>query len=204
LIKAIQNIAIFASGAGSNAGKIIAYFKNSDAVRVSLIVTGNARAGVLEIAKTASIPSYIFDKQYLTKGISIIQTLKHHSINFIVLAGFMWKVPPELIAEWPGKIVNIHPALLPKFGGKGMYGHHVFEAVYAAGEQESGITIHYVDELYDHGQVIFQARFPLSPEDDPTTIGEKTRVLEHTHFPAVIGQILAGEPITGNPSPKKS
>ena len=159
-------------------------------MRVALIVTGNPKAGVLQIAEQEQIPSYIIDKQEFLAGTAIITLLREHQINFIVLAGFLWKVPPALIAAWPGNIINIHPALLPKFGGAGMYGRKVFQTVYEAREAESGITIHYVDELYDHGQILFPARFPVTPNDTPETIAQKTQQLEHEHFPRVIKELL--------------
>jgi phosphoribosylglycinamide formyltransferase 1 len=188
-----KNIAIFASGAGTNAQKIIDYFKNHEAARVSLIVTGNPKAGVVAIAEKAPIPLHLIEKQSFTSGTGIVQTLKAHSVDFIVLAGFLWKVPLTLISTWPGKIVNIHPALLPKFGGAGMYGRNVYRAVMDAKETESGITIHYVDELYDHGKVIFQARFNIEPGDTVETIAEKTHQLEHKHYPVVIEQLLCNK-----------
>lgn len=187
-----QNIAIFASGTGSNAQKIIDHFKGSALARIALIVTGNPKAGVLDIAGREDIPVLILDKQAFATGVQAIAGLKQHHIDFIVLAGFLWKLPPALVAAWPGKIINIHPALLPKFGGAGMYGKHVFRAVHEAGETESGITIHFVDEIYDHGKIIFQERFAILPGDDASAIATKTRQLEHEHFPLVIEQILSG------------
>lgn len=185
-----QNIAIFASGAGSNAQKITRYFNDSAVAKITLVVTGNPKAGVLDIAAAEHIPTLIINKQEFATGETVTGQLKEHKIDFIVLAGFLWKLPPALVAAWPGKIINIHPALLPKFGGAGMYGKHVFRAVHEAGETESGITIHYVDEIYDHGQIIFQQRFPILPGDTPETIAQKTQQLEHEYFPKVIEQVL--------------
>lgn len=186
-----QNIAIFASGRGSNAQKIIDHFKGSALARIALIVTGNPKAGVLNIAESEGIPTLIIDKTEFATGEKTVDDLEQYQIDLIVLAGFLWKLPPVLVAAWPGKIINIHPALLPKFGGAGMYGKHVFRAVHEAGERESGITIHYVDELYDHGQIIFQSHFTILPGDDPETIALKTHELEHEHFPLIIEQLLS-------------
>lgn len=187
-----QNIAIFASGTGSNAQKIIQHFKGSALAGIVLIVTGNPKAGVLNIAKSEDIPTLIIDKAEFATGETVIDQLKQYQVDIIVLAGFLWKLPPALVAAWPGKIINIHPALLPKFGGAGMYGKHVFRAVHEAGEPESGITIHYVDEVYDHGEIIFQQRFAILPGDDPEAIALKTQELEHEHFPLVIERLLSG------------
>jgi phosphoribosylglycinamide formyltransferase-1 len=185
-----KNIAVFASGAGSNAQRIIDHFKDNSEIKVTLMVTGNPKAGVIEVAKKEAIPLHLIERQSFLEGRAIIETLKTHSIHFIVLAGFLWKVPVALINAWPGKVVNIHPALLPKFGGAGMYGRNVYRAVMDAHETESGITIHYVDEVYDHGRIIFQSRFTIEPGDTVETIAEKTRNLEHTHYPVVIEQLL--------------
>lgn len=184
------NIAIFASGAGNNAKKIIEYFTSSSSVNIALIVSNNADAGVLEIAKPNNIETLIIDKDVFFKGDAYLSTLKKHGIDFIVLAGFLWKVPSLLISSYPKKIINIHPALLPKYGGKGMYGQYVHEAVIAAKEKESGITIHYVDEIYDHGEIIFQATCPIEAADTPETLATKIHALEHLHYPAVIASIL--------------
>lgn len=191
------NIAIFASGAGTNAGKIIAHFGQTQTAKIALVVSGNPGAGVLKIASQHQIPVHLIEKQSFTNETGILQTLTAYSIHNIVLAGFLWKLPPYLVHAFPGKIINIHPALLPKFGGAGMYGKRVFEAVYAARETESGITIHEVDEWYDHGAPLFQARFPILPADTPETIAQKTQELEHRHLPAVTEQWALGLPVTG-------
>ena len=187
------NLAIFASGAGSNAQKIITHFKNiKDPARtanVVLIVTNNPFAGVVKIAETENIPVLVIEKSRFNSN-GYIEELKFYKIDFIVLAGFMWKIPEQLISVYPNKIVNIHPALLPKYGGKKMYGHYVHQAVIDAGEKESGITIHYVDELYDHGKVIFQAKCPISENDTPESLAEKIHVLEHQYYPVVIEKVL--------------
>jgi len=186
-------IAIFASGAGSNAQKIIDHFAGSDSVNISLIVCNNPAAGVLNIAEKEDIPPLLIGKEQFFSGDHYLPMLKQHQIDFIALAGFLWKLPGELISAYPKKIVNIHPALLPKYGGKGMYGHFVHEAVIASGDKESGITIHYVDELFDHGEIIFQAKCSVESNDDAGTLAQKIHVLEHAHYAAVIEKILYEE-----------
>lgn len=184
-------IAIFASGAGSNAEKIIDYFdRGKNAGKVALIVCNKAGAGVLDIAKKHAIDTLLIEKEVFFTTPAYINDLKQRGIGFIVLAGFLWKVPVSLIKAYPNKIVNIHPALLPKYGGKGMYGNKVHEAVIAAAEKESGITIHYVDELYDHGNIIFQATCAIDETDNANSLAQKIHVLEHQHYPAVIEEIL--------------
>jgi len=187
------NIAIFASGAGSNAQKIIDHFRNSDHIIISLIVCNKPGAGVLSIAEKENIPSLLIDKEKFFRGNGYTDELKQGGINFVVLAGFLWKIPDALIQAYPGKIINIHPALLPNYGGKGMYGNFVHEAVIAAGEKESGITIHYVDGHYDNGDVIFQARCAVSKNDTPATLASRIHQLEHEHYPQVIENLLSKE-----------
>jgi phosphoribosylglycinamide formyltransferase-1 len=186
----MQQIAIFASGAGSNARQIIRHFRNHPSVRISLIVCNKPGAGVLQIAEDENIPTLILEKDPFFRGDGYVGSLKEAGIDFIILAGFLWKIPDTLIKAYPGKIVNIHPALLPKYGGKGMYGAHVHEAVIAAGEKESGITIHYVDEYYDHGQPIFQSTVAIDPTDTPETLAARIHQLEHKYYPVVIEEIL--------------
>lgn len=188
--KSPVRMAIFASGAGSNAERIINHFAGSEEVEVSLVVCNNPSAGVLGIAQKAGIPTLLIEKDIFLNGSHYLPELQQAGIRFIVLAGFLWKIPQALISAYPQKIVNIHPALLPKYGGKGMYGHFVHEAVIAAGEKESGITIHYVDELYDHGQIIFQAKCPVTDKDTPDTLAHKIHELEHAHYPGEIGSLL--------------
>lgn len=184
------HVAIFASGAGSNAKKIIEYFENkSTPVKISLIVCNVPGAGVLDIAKSKGIPTLMINKtEFASTG--YVESLQNADIHFIVLAGFLWKVPAVLVNAYPRGIVNIHPALLPNYGGKGMYGSHVHEAVVAAGEKETGITIHWVDAHYDEGDIIFQARCAVDPSDTPTTVADKIHVLEHQHFAPTIEKIL--------------
>jgi len=187
----VIRIAIFASGAGSNAQKIIDHFRNSDHIYTSLIVCNKSGAGVLSIAEKENIPSLLIDKEKFFRGNAYTDELKQAGIDFIVLAGFLWKIPDALIQAYPGKIINIHPALLPSYGGKGMYGNFVHEAVIAAGEKESGITIHYVDGHYDNGDIIFQARCAVSENDTPATLANRIHQLEHEHYPQVIETLLS-------------
>jgi len=188
------NIAIFASGAGSNAQKIIEHFEGNPHIKVSLIVCNKPAAGVLGIASAHCIPSLIIEKEKFFRKDGYVAELKEARIDFIVLAGFLWKIPQSLIDAYRNKIINIHPALLPKFGGKGMYGANVHGAVIAAGEKESGITIHYVDEHYDNGDIIFQAKCNVTPEDTADSLAQKIHALEHKHFPKVIEKIVGEVP----------
>ena len=192
----MKRIALFASGSGSNAEKIATYFADNESVEISLILSNNAKAGVIERARRGfdrrlHIPVLLFDRATFYDTDKITQFLINQKIDLLVLAGFMWLMPAELVRAFPNQIVNIHPALLPKFGGKGMYGHFVHEAVVAAQETESGITIHYVNEHYDEGQIIFQAHCPVLPTDTPDDVALKVQALEHTHYPRVIAEILA-------------
>lgn len=180
------NIAVFASGSGTNTQKLIHYFQQHTGIKIVLVVSNKPGAGVLEIAEKEPIPSLIIEKDQFYKGDAYTGELKNRKIDFIVLAGFLWKVPSTLIQAYTNKIINIHPALLPKFGGTGMYGKHVHEAVIAAGEKESGITIHYVDELYDHGNIIFQVSCPVTENETPASLAEKIQLLEHNNYPSVI------------------
>jgi phosphoribosylglycinamide formyltransferase 1 len=186
----VINIAIFASGAGSNAQKIIDHFRHHPSIKIILIICNKEGAGVLSIAKNEHISFLLIDKERFFRGDAFVPELQAHSVNFVVLAGFLWKIPLKLIQAYPNKIINIHPALLPKYGGKGMYGNFVHEAVVAAGDPESGITIHYVDELYDHGGVIFQATCKLEKTDTPETLAKKIHVLEHLHYPRVVEEVI--------------
>jgi phosphoribosylglycinamide formyltransferase-1 len=197
----LKRIAIFASGAGSNAQKIIekAGLPQSSAqesgkslpiYKVSLIVCNKPGAGVIRLAAKENIPVLMIEKDPFFRGEAYVGELKAAGIDYIILAGFLWKIPLALIAAYPNKIINIHPALLPKYGGKGMYGMHVHKAVVENQEAESGITIHYVDELYDHGQIIFQATCPVYKEDTADTLAQRIHALEHLHFPAVIADLM--------------
>lgn len=187
----LKRIALFASGSGSNAEKIVAYFADNASVEVSLILSNNPKAGVIERARRLHIPVLLFDRTTFYDTNRVTQFLINQKIDLLVLAGFMWLMPAELVRAFPNQIVNVHPALLPKFGGKGMYGHFVHEAVVAAQEMESGITIHYVNEHYDEGQIIFQAHCPVLPADTPDDVALNVQALEHTHYPRVVAEILA-------------
>lgn len=186
----MPKLAIFASGRGSNAAAIIERFASENDLIVGLIVTNNSKAGVLELAKAHSIAVHITNRQEFYSAKSILKKLNEHKIDFIALAGFLWLVPDVLLRAFPSKVVNIHPALLPKYGGKGMYGFKVHEAVKAAGEIESGITIHYVDAQYDNGAPIFQKTIALELTDTPETIAMKVLELEHKYYPEVLVQII--------------
>ena len=188
----MKKIAIFASGAGSNAAKIIGYFQSHPKIEVSLVVCNKPTAGVLDVAASAGIPTLLIEKENFFRGTAYLGELREYGISFIVLAGFLWKIPVALVQAYPGRIINIHPALLPKYGGKGMYGQFVHEAVVQAKETHTGITIHYVDEFYDHGQVIFQEKVALTPEDTPETVAQKVHRLEHEHFPRIIEAVVTG------------
>lgn len=185
-----KNIAIFASGGGSNALKIIEHFLSSSKGNIALIVCNKANAGVLKIAEQFDIQTLIINRKDFYESENIIKTLETHQIDVLVLAGFLWLMPAYLVKAFPNQTVNIHPALLPKYGGKGMYGHYVHEAVKAANESESGMTIHYVNEHYDEGNVIFQATCALDPSDSPEDIAQKVLALEHAHYAKVIESIL--------------
>lgn len=186
----MKNLAIFASGEGTNAQQLINYFKDSNVARVALVVSNNGMANVINRAKKSEIPVQLLDKNKFRETTELLEELKKKQIDFIVLAGFLWLIPTYLTQAFPGKIVNIHPALLPKYGGKGMYGANVHKAVIAAQEKESGITIHYVNEKYDEGKIILQERCPLSPVDTPETLADKVHQLEHTFFALTIEKIL--------------
>jgi phosphoribosylglycinamide formyltransferase 1 len=187
-----KKIAVFASGGGSNALKIITYFEKHPNIQVALIVCNKPNAGVLVIAATNNIPYLIIEKDPFYNGDGYTAALQAANISFIVLAGFLWKIPATLIQAYPNKIINIHPALLPKYGGKGMYGHFVHEAVVKNGETESGITIHYVDEVYDHGSPIFTTTCPVLTTDTAETLAKRVLELEHAHFAKVIEQVVLG------------
>ncbi|WP_131535807.1 phosphoribosylglycinamide formyltransferase [Pedobacter nototheniae] len=185
-----KRIAIFASGSGSNAQKLMEHFKSNPEIEISLVLTNNADAYVLQRADNFEIPSHIFDRHEFTKTDNIIDLLKNLDIDFIVLAGFLWLIPKNLIDAYPGRIINIHPAILPKFGGKGMYGDHVHHAVMAAGEPEGGITIHYVDQNYDEGEYIYQARYKIDKNDNLEMVKFKGQQLEHLHYPRVVESLV--------------
>lgn len=182
-----RRIAIFASGTGSNAGKIMEYMRGHARLEVVLVVCNKPGAGVINIAAEYGVPVLMIEKETFFRGNAYLDELRlRHQIDLIVLAGFLWKVPSALVEAYPGRIVNIHPALLPKYGGKGMYGHHVHAAVIAAGESESGITIHLVNERYDEGKILFQANCTVEASDTPDILAQKVHALEHAHYPRVV------------------
>jgi phosphoribosylglycinamide formyltransferase-1 len=186
------HIAIFASGSGTNAARIIEHFRNHNIICVNLIVCNNPNAKVLEVASENNIETLIIEKARFFEGDGYVEVLKNKNIEWVILAGFLWKVPLVLITAFSEKIINIHPALLPKFGGKGMYGKHVHEAVIAAKESTSGISIHLVDEIYDHGRVIFQAKCTVDPTDTPETLAKKIQELEHAYYAEVVENLITG------------
>jgi phosphoribosylglycinamide formyltransferase-1 len=185
-----KRIAIFASGSGSNAQKIMEHFKRNADAEVVLILTNNPQAYVLQRADNFEIPSHIFNRNEFYHTDDVINLLKNLQVDLIVLAGFLWLVPKSLLAAFPNKIINLHPALLPKFGGKGMYGDNVHKAILEAGEEESGITIHFVNAEFDEGEVIHQSRFKIEPGDNLEMVKFKGQQLEHQHFPKVIENLL--------------
>lgn len=193
--KSVKNIAILASGAGSNAQKILEHFSDRMDIAVRLIVSNKQEAGVLNIAKVASIDTFVVTRDSFYSTTDLLVELDKRNIDFIVLAGFLWLIPSYLIQHYPDRIINIHPALLPKYGGKGMYGHFVHEAVHLAKETHSGITIHYVNEKYDEGSIVFQERCEILPSDQPEDIAKKVQVLEHSYYPTVIDQLVSSLPL---------
>jgi phosphoribosylglycinamide formyltransferase-1 len=184
-----MRLAILASGSGSNAEKIMEHFAHSAKGEIALVASNKADAGVLARAEKFGVPTFTFTRKEMEAGV-LLARLQEKQIDWVILAGFLLKVPDELIRAFPDRMVNIHPALLPNYGGKGMYGHHVHEAVKAAGDPVSGITIHLVNEQYDEGKIIFQAATAIAPEDSAETIGQKVLALEHKYFAAVIEGLL--------------
>jgi phosphoribosylglycinamide formyltransferase-1 len=186
----MRNIAIFASGSGTNAENIIRYFSNKNSAKVSLVLSNRRQALVLKRAEALNIPSAFFDHKdfYLTGAVS--EYLLSNKIDFIVLAGFLWLVPENIIETYQRRIINIHPALLPAYGGKGMYGEIVHKSVLDNHDTESGITIHYVNKMYDEGDIIFQARCRVDSDDTPESLAQKVHTLEYMHFPRVIEELV--------------
>lgn len=189
----MQTIAIFASGTGTNARKIMEYFHETPSIQVGLVVSNKSTAGVLNIAAEHGVPTYISDRTSFYETEDLLQELNSKGVDWIILAGFLWLIPAYLLRAYPQHIINIHPALLPKYGGKGMYGMHVHRAVKEHHETESGITIHYVNERYDEGGIIFQAQCPIFPEDTPDTIARKIQHLEHMHYSPVIHRLIESQ-----------
>lgn len=186
----MRNIIILASGSGSNAENIIRYFAGREGVSVSHVLTNRSDAYVLERAKHLGVSTKVFDRTAFYDNSEVLDFLRSCQPDLIVLAGFLWLVPAALVEAFPQRIINIHPALLPAYGGKGMYGAKVHEAVVANGDVETGITIHYVNTRYDEGAVIFQARCPVDPGDSAEQVAQKVHALEYEHFPRVIEELL--------------
>jgi phosphoribosylglycinamide formyltransferase-1 len=189
-MKTIPRIAVFASGSGSNAQCIAEYFAGKGILVISAIYCNNPNGYVLERAKLLSIPTVLFSRDDFYLTTSVLDDLKIRKIDWVILAGFLWLIPEYILQAFPQRIINIHPALLPLYGGKGMFGMKVHQAVIASGEKESGITIHYVNEHYDKGDIIFQARCPINKEDTPEILAAKIHELEYMHFPTVIKELI--------------
>lgn len=190
------NIAIFASGSGTNAENIISYFSGDPSVQVKLVLTNREDAYVLKRAQKLEVPGIIFSASELREGSKVDEILADNKIDYIILAGFLLKVPDRIVSKFRGRIINVHPALLPKFGGKGMYGHRVHQAVVDSLEKESGITIHLVDEVYDNGETLFQAKCKLDPDESAETLAAKIHQLEKEHFPKVIDEYIKSHQAT--------
>ena len=186
----MKKIAVFASGSGTNAEQIIRHFKTGKTAEVALLLSNRMDAYALQRAQNLNVPTSIFTRHDFYETDQVVNMLKEKNIDLVVLAGFLWLIPGNLIEAFPDKIVNIHPALLPKYGGKGMYGKYVHEAVIASGDSESGITIHYVNQRYDEGKIIFQAKCDIEPSETPDSLANKIHKLEHKHFPKVIEDLI--------------
>lgn len=186
----MKNIAIFASGSGTNAQKIMEHFESNTEINVSLVLVNNSEAGVIARAKKFNVPVVVFNRTQFSKSDEVVNILQENKIDLVVLAGFLWLVPQNMVAVFPNKIINIHPALLPNYGGKGMYGDKVHNAVIEAKEKQSGITIHYVNDKYDEGAIIAQFTCDIETGDTPNMLASKIHKLEHLHFPVVIENVL--------------
>lgn len=187
----MTKIVLFASGSGTNAENIYRYFSTHPVLQVDSVWTNNPQAGVISRMTDLGCPTFVFDKESFRSG-KVLADLQALQIDAIVLAGFLWLIPSDFVQAFPRRIINIHPALLPQYGGKGMYGSHVHQAVWEQGEKETGITVHYVNEHYDEGAIIHQARVALTSNDTPETIAQKVHVLEYEHFPRVIEELFGG------------
>jgi phosphoribosylglycinamide formyltransferase-1 len=187
-----SNLAIFSSGSGTNAEEIMKYFNEHPTVRVKMLLSNNPQAYALERAKKFNVPARVFSKEQFRETNEVVDWLHEAGITHVILAGFMWLIPSRLIKAFPNSMVNIHPALLPKYGGKGMYGMKVHEAIKAAGERETGISIHLVNDNYDEGEVLAQKKVDIAPTDTPEDIANKVHQLEYMHYPAVIEAWLQG------------
>jgi phosphoribosylglycinamide formyltransferase-1 len=189
----MTNLAILASGTGTNAEQLAKYFQDDKKIQIAIIITNKKDAGVLEVAKKHHLPSLVVSTRSIKDG-GLLRTLKILNIDYVVLAGFLQLIPKEVTDAYPGRIINMHPALLPKYGGKGMYGMHVHNAVSESGDEETGITIHYVNENYDEGDIIAQFKTAIEPHEDPESIRQKVQVLEHEHYPRVVEEIVRQGP----------
>ena len=185
-----KRIAIFASGSGTNAERIISYFQKHEIFEVTIVLSNKSDAYVLERAKRLKVNTHVFNRDTFNNSNEIPELLAELNVDLVVLAGFLWLIPSNLIRSFPDRIINIHPALLPQYGGKGMYGRHVHEAVIANGEKESGISIHLVNEVYDEGRIIFQEKCEVKPGDSPETLAQRIHELEYQYFPRVIEDFL--------------
>ena len=188
----MKRIVIFASGSGSNAENLIKFFQDSDQASVIQILSNNPHAKVLDRAKHLGVSALSFNRIAFTKTDDVLNILKNNNPDLIVLAGFLWKFPEHILKHFENKVINVHPALLPKYGGKGMYGMNVHNAVVANNETETGITIHYVNENYDEGAIIFQAKCDVSEKDTAEDVAIKIHELEMEHFPKVVEKLLNG------------
>jgi len=184
----MSRLAIFASGSGSNAENLILFFANSSNISITRIFCNNANAGVIQRAEKLGVPVSVFSRDDFYNSQQVLNQLIEDKTDVIILAGFLWLIPQNLIAQFPNNIINIHPALLPNYGGKGMYGARVHEAVIANGEKQSGITIHVVDEIYDNGAILFQATCEITPDDTADTLAQKIHALEYEYFPKVVAE----------------
>ena len=185
----MKRLIIFASGSGSNAENIIQFFNQSKTAKVTQVLCNNKDAKVFDRCERLNVPASLIDKDVFIKNDTVLHFLQQEA-DFIILAGFLWKIPEKIVAAFPNKIINIHPALLPKYGGKGMYGMHIHKAVKQHNEVETGITIHYVNENYDEGAIIFQEKTAVSKEDSPEMIAQKIHLLEQRYFPRVIESVI--------------
>lgn len=191
----MRKIAVFASGTGTNAGNLIKYFSTRNSGKVVLVLSNKSHAPVLERAANLGVESTIFDREQFYNSREVLKMLTDKGVDFVVLAGFLWYIPEYLTCAFDKRIINIHPALLPAYGGKGMYGDRVHSAVLEAGEKESGITIHYVNEVYDSGDIIFQARCPVLPGDDIHSLAARVHELEYRYFPKVVEEVILKQPV---------
>ena len=186
----MNNTAVFASGAGTNAQRIIEHFSGSEISKVSILLTNNKNAGAIAKAQELGVPVTIFDRNDFYSSDKVLDILIDNNVGFIILAGFLWLIPENILKKFENRIINIHPALLPAYGGKGMYGRNVHEAVIAAGEKESGITIHYVNNEYDKGSIVFRASCVVDENETPDTLAEKIHALEYRYYPSIAEKLI--------------